>query len=78
MSDETPTAETPKADIDVTNAWQASQDQKGKAKKLRLMAAGSWVVAIGTEIAAIVLVSSIRTWTRRPKKWPGVSARCWL
>ena len=56
MSDDTPTAETPKTDIDVTNAWQASQDQKGKAKKLRLMAAGSWVVAIGTEIAAIVLV----------------------
>ena len=56
MSDETPATETPKKEIDVTNAWQASQDQKGKAKKLRLMAAVSWVIAIGTEIAAIVLI----------------------
>jgi len=42
-------------EIDVTNAWQATQDQKAKAKKLRLMAGGSWFVAIATEIAAIVL-----------------------
>lgn len=56
MSDETPAVETPKEEIDVTNAWQASQDQKGKAKKLRLMAGGSWFVAIATEIAAIVLL----------------------
>jgi ABC-type multidrug transport system fused ATPase/permease subunit len=56
MSDTEPAAGAPKADIDVTNAWQASQDQKGKAKKLRLMAGGSWFVAIATEIAAIVLV----------------------
>ena len=56
MSDETPTTDTPEGEIDVTNAWQASQDQKGKAKKLRLMAGGSWFVAIATEIAAIVLL----------------------
>ncbi len=43
-------------EIDVTNAWQASNDQKAKAKKLRLMAGGSWFVAIATEIAAIVLL----------------------
>ncbi|MEP1230122.1 MAG: hypothetical protein ABJG88_05560 [Litorimonas sp.] len=48
MSDNTP-------ETDVTNAWQASQDQKNKAKKLRLFAAISWVIAIGTEIAGIVL-----------------------
>ena len=42
------------AEIDVTQAWQASNDQKSKAKKLRLMAGGSWFVAIATEIAAIV------------------------
>lgn len=42
-------------EIDVTNAWQATQDQKAKAKKLRLMAGGSWFIAIATEIAAIVL-----------------------
>lgn len=47
---------TPTETVDVTNAWQASQDQKGKAKKLRLMAALSWVVAIGAEIAGIVLL----------------------
>ncbi|MEP6343849.1 MAG: hypothetical protein ABJ275_11100 [Maricaulaceae bacterium] len=51
MTDETTTPE-----VDVTQAWQASQDQKSKAKKLRLFASGSWVVAIGTEIAAIVLL----------------------
>ena len=56
MSDEKPAVETPSEEIDVTNAWQASQDQKGKAKKLRLMAGGSWFVAIATEIAAIVLI----------------------
>ena len=38
MSDDKPAVETPSEEIDVTNAWQASQDQKGKAKKLRLMA----------------------------------------
>ncbi len=51
MTDETPTEK-----VDVTNAWQASQDQKGKAKKLRMFAIISWVIAIGTEIAAIILV----------------------
>jgi len=43
-------------EIDVTNAWQATQGQKAKAKKLRLMAGGSWFVAIATEVAAIVLL----------------------
>ncbi len=42
--------------IDVTQAWQATQDQKGSAKRLRIFAALSWVVAIGTEIAGIVLL----------------------
>ena len=56
MSDDKPAVETPSEEIDVTNAWQASQDQKGKAKKLRLMAGGSWFVAIATEIAAIVIL----------------------
>jgi len=51
MSDEKAT-ET----ADVTNAWQASQDQKNKAKKLRMFAIISWIIAIGTEIAAIILV----------------------
>lgn len=48
--------EQPKSNIDVTQAWQASQDQKGKAKKLRIYAALCWLVAIGTEIGAIVML----------------------
>ena len=51
MSDNTPNEE-----VDVTKAWEASQDQKGKAKKLRMFAGLSWLVAIGTEIAAIVML----------------------
>ena len=50
------TDETTAPEVDVTQAWQASQDQKSKAKKLRLFASGSWVVAIGTEIAAIIFL----------------------
>jgi len=51
MSENEPTEK-----VDVTNAWQASQGQKGKAKKLRTFAIVSWVIAIGTEIAGAVLV----------------------
>jgi len=51
MTDNEP---TPK--VDVTQAWAASQGQKGKATKLRIFAGLSWVVAIGTEIAGIVLL----------------------
>lgn len=54
MSDDTSTepSETP----DITKAWAATQDQKSKAKKLRIFASLSWLVAIGTEIAGIVLL----------------------
>ena len=48
--------EQPAAPVDVTKAWAATQDQKGAAKKLRIYAALAWVVAIGTEIAAIVML----------------------
>ncbi len=40
---------------DVTKDWQATQGQKSAAARLRLFAALSWVVAIGGEIAGIVL-----------------------
>ena len=50
------TDETPESKIDVTQAWQASQNQQGRAKSLRIYAALAWVVAIGTEIAAIVML----------------------
>lgn len=56
MTDKKTDTDSPAPDADITNAWHASQDQKSKAKKLRLFASGSWVVAIGTEIAAIVLL----------------------
>jgi hypothetical protein len=41
---------------DVTKDWQASQGQKSGATRLRLFAALSWVIAIGGEIAGIVLL----------------------
>ena len=46
----------PAPELDVTKAWAATQDQKGAAKRLRLFAALAWVVAIGTEIAGIVML----------------------
>jgi len=49
MSDEKPAPQ-----VDVTKAWAATQGQQGAAKKLRIYAALCWVVAIGTEILAIV------------------------
>lgn len=52
MTETTPETE----DVDVTKAWAATQDQKGQAKKLRTFAALSWVVAIGTEIAGIIMI----------------------
>ena len=51
MSDNKPAAEA-----DVTKDWQATQNQKGAAKRLRIFAALSWIVAIGGEIAGIVLL----------------------
>lgn len=41
---------------DVTKAWQASQDQKGSASRLRIFAWICWLIAIGGEIAAIYLL----------------------
>ncbi len=45
-----------KPEVDVTKAWQATQDQKGGATRLRIFALLSWAVAIGGEIAGIVLL----------------------
>ena len=52
MADNEPTTE----EVDVTKAWEASEGQKGQAKKLRTFAGVSWFVAIATEIGAIVLL----------------------
>jgi hypothetical protein len=46
----------PAADVDVTKEWRATHGQESAAKRLRLFAALAWVVAIGTEVAGIVLL----------------------
>lgn len=46
----------PAGDVDVTKAWQATQDQKGASTRLRIFALLSWAVAIGGEIAGIVML----------------------
>jgi hypothetical protein len=56
MVDDKPAAEVPAAEVDVTKAWRATQGQASAAKRLRIFAALAWVVAIGTEIAGIVML----------------------
>jgi len=51
MADDKPTAE-----VDVTKDWKATQGQEASAKRLRIYAALAWIVAIGTEIAGIVML----------------------
>jgi len=46
----------PAAEVDITKAWAATQGQKSAAKRLRIYAALAWIVAIGTEIAGIVML----------------------
>jgi len=52
MSDDTQT----ETETDVTEAWRATQDQKSAATRLRIFASISWVIAIGAEIAAIIML----------------------
>ena len=51
MSDNKPAEE-----VDVTKAWRASQGQEAAANRLRIYAALAWAVAIGGEIAGIVML----------------------
>jgi hypothetical protein len=51
MSDNKPTDE-----VDVTKEWRATQGQKSAATRLRIFAAIAWVIAIGGEVAGIVLL----------------------
>jgi hypothetical protein len=44
------------AEADVTKEWRATQGQKSAATRLRIFAAIAWVIAIGGEIAGIVLL----------------------
>src|SRR5215208_2374385 len=46
----------PAADVDVTKDWRATQGQQSAAERLRIFAALSWIVAIGTEVAGIVML----------------------
>jgi hypothetical protein len=43
-------------EVDVTKEWRATQGQKASATRLRIFAAVSWLIAIGTEVAGIVLL----------------------
>ncbi|HEX7849362.1 MAG TPA: hypothetical protein VF485_06480 [Sphingomonas sp.] len=52
--------EKPAAEVDVTKAWRATQGQASAATRLRIFAALAWVVAIGTEIAGIVMLRQHR------------------
>jgi hypothetical protein len=58
MTDKKPeaNADVTDAKADVTQAWRATQDQASAAKRLRIFAVLSWLVAIGGEIAGIVLL----------------------
>ncbi len=51
MSDEKPAAE-----VDVTKEWRATHDQGAAAKRLRIFAVIAWIVAIGSEVAGIVML----------------------
>ena len=43
-------------DVDVTKEWRATHGQQSAATRLRIFAAIAWIIAIGTEIAGIVLL----------------------
>jgi hypothetical protein len=43
-------------EVDVTKEWRASQGQKSSAARLRIFAAIAWIIAIGTEIAGVVML----------------------
>jgi hypothetical protein len=46
----------PTEDVDVTKEWRATHGQKSAATRLRIFAAIAWIIAIGTEVAGIVLL----------------------
>jgi hypothetical protein len=46
----------PAAQVDVTKEWRATQGQKSAATRLRLFAAIAWIIAIGVEIAGVVML----------------------
>jgi hypothetical protein len=46
----------PADDVDVTKEWRATHGQKSAATRLRIFAAVSWIVAIATEVAGVVML----------------------
>ena len=46
----------PDSEVDVTKEWRATHDQESAAKRLRIFAALSWIVAIGGEVAGVGLL----------------------
>jgi len=52
----TMTDTNPGGDGDITKEWRATHGQKSAATRLRLFAAIAWVIAIGGEVAGVVLL----------------------
>jgi len=50
----------PASDTDVTKDWRATQGQKSAATRLRIFAVIAWLIAIGTEIAGVVMLRQHR------------------
>jgi hypothetical protein len=46
----------PSDDVDVTKEWRATHGQEAAAKRLRIFAVLSWIVAIGGEIFGLILL----------------------
>jgi len=51
MSDDKPAAK-----VDVTEEWRATHGQESAARRLRIFAVLAWIVAIGGEVAGIILL----------------------
>src|ERR1044072_5560462 len=60
MGDANMTDNRPGEEVDVTKEWRATHGQKSAATRLRIFAAIAWVVAIGTEIAGVVMLRQHR------------------
>jgi hypothetical protein len=52
----TMTDTNPGGDGDITKEWRATHGQKSEATRLRIFAAIAWVIAIGGEVAGVVLL----------------------
>jgi hypothetical protein len=60
MGDRNMPDKEPSADTDVTKEWRATHGQKSAATRLRLFAAVAWIIAIGTEVAGVVMLRQHR------------------